>query len=217
MPDDFLFVDREEAALLLSKRLTGYRGSDAVVFAVPRGGVPIGAVVARELDLPLEVVLVKKLGHPVNPEFAIGSVSLRNVRIERISPDISREFIRQETERLQQELKRRHQLFTSGRKLIPVKNRRIILVDDGIATGSTLLAAAADLRESGASEIVVAVPVAPPGAAGMFRKICDDYIVLYEPRDFGGVGQFYADFRQVTDEEVVDTLKSYWNRAKVPS
>jgi predicted phosphoribosyltransferase len=214
MPDDFLFADRKDAALLLSKRLEKYRGSDALVLAVPRGGVPVGAIVAQQLGLPLDVMLVKKLGHPANPEYAIGSVSLLSVRIDRPSADVSEEYIRQESSRIRQELERRRRLFSGDEALHPVKDRTVILVDDGIATGSTLLAAVADLREGGVNKLIVAVPVAPPGASHIFKQVCDEYIVLHEPRSFSGVGQFYAEFGQVTDEEVATLLNSFRNTAQ---
>lgn len=210
MPDDFLFADREEAALLLSKRLVKYKGGDAIVLAVPRGGVPLGAVIARQLDLPLDVVLVKKLGHPRNPEYAIGSVSLRAVRIDRPSIDVTDDYVQKESYRIRQELERRKRVFMGGDKATyPIENKTVILVDDGIATGSTLLAAIGDVREAGAARIVVAVPVAPPSASEVCRNASDEYIVLHEPIDFNGVGQFYADFGQVSDEEVASILDQY--------
>jgi predicted phosphoribosyltransferase len=214
MPDDFLFADRKDAAIQLSKALIAYRGSNTLVMAVPRGGVPVGAVVARRLDLPLEIIMVKKLGHPANPEFAIGSVSLRGVRIDRASTDVSEDYIRQETGRIRKELERRQTLFCGSDTLYPVTDKTVILVDDGIATGSTLLAAIDDLREAGAARIVVAVPVAPPAAANVFQAACDEYIVLHEPRDFSGVGQFYANFGQVSDEEAASILKAFRNQAE---
>lgn len=214
MPDDFLFADREDAAIQLSNELIAYRGSKAIVMAVPRGGVPVGAVVARRLELPLEVILVKKLGHPANPEYAIGSVSLRGVRIDRSSADVSEEYIRKETIRIRKELEHRQTLFCGTQTLIPIAGKTVILVDDGIATGSTLLAAIDDLREAGAGRIVVAVPVAPPAAARIFQAACDEYIVLHEPRNFSGVGQFYGDFGQVSDEEVASILQAFRSRAE---
>lgn len=207
MAGDVLFKNREDAAEQLTSALRKYYNKEAIVMAVPRGGVPVGAVIASKLHLPLNIILVKKIGHPMNPEYAIGSVSLNNVALNRNAEQIPHTYIDAEVAGIQKELKRRQVLFTGSDSAPSVNNKTIILTDDGIATGSTLLAAIRDLRSAGAGKIIVAVPVAPPSAVATFSKECDEFICLHTPPDFSGVGQFYEDFSQVTDEEAADILQ----------
>ena len=201
------FANREEAAHKLASALKHHEKSGAVVLAVPRGGVPVGAIVARVLQLPLDIILAKKIGHPSNSEYAIGAVTLHGIHYERNVEDVDESYIREETQRLQKELARRQDLFTGGKAPVEVKGRTVILVDDGIATGSTLIAAIMGLRQSGAGRIVVAVPVAPIQAGATFRKLADEYVCLHESSSFSGVGQFYDDFSEVSDSEVSELLR----------
>lgn len=200
------FANRAEAGLLLADRLKAYKNSDSIVVAIPRGGVPVGHIVAQELGLPLDVFLVKKIGHPENPEYAIGSVTLDRYSIDRDEPGVDDAYLQEEVQRIRKELQRRYLLFTGKHAPSDFNSKSVILVDDGIATGSTLLAAVKSVRESGASKIIIAVPVAPVQAAHHFKPLCDEYICLSEPYGFSGVGQFYEDFRQVSDEQVVALL-----------
>ena len=202
------FSDRNDAAHRLAEALESYRGSSALVLAVPRGGVPVGAVVAAELGLKLDIILAKKIGHPSNSEYAIGAVTLQGIQYERDLEEVDPHYIAAETERLRKELERRQALFTGGRPPAVVKEKTVILVDDGIATGSTLIAAIMGLRKSDVAKIVVAVPVAPVQARHTFEELADEYICLHESASFSGVGQFYDDFSEVTDEDVAGYLKN---------
>ncbi|MBL7922938.1 MAG: phosphoribosyltransferase [Bacteroidia bacterium] len=197
-----MFTDRIDAAQQLSKKLAAYRGCHGLVMAVPRGGVPIGAVVARELQLPLDIVLAKKIGHPMNKEYAIASVTPDGLVYNRQLSDVDPAYLREEGNRIIAELQRRYALYTGGAASAAVEGRIVLLVDDGIATGSTLIAAIRGLRLRKPAKIVLAVPVAPPAAAALFRDLADEYICLLEPAAFGGVGEFYEDFGEVSDEEV---------------
>jgi predicted phosphoribosyltransferase len=206
-----MFQDREAAAFHLAAELDHYKGRrDAVVLCVPRGGLPIGAVLARELGLALDVVLIKKIGHPGNPEFAIGAVSLTGetidaeaVRRAMIAPgDLAAEI-----SRIRQGLLRKYRMYHGAAQPASLAGKTVILTDDGAATGETLMAAIELLRREGAGRIVVAIPVAPPETAAALRRLADEVVCLETPADFMAIGQYYADFSQVSDEEAVAILR----------
>ena len=209
-----MFKDREEAAFQLAAKLKKYKNADGVVLAVPRGGVPIGYIIARQLGLPLEIVLSKKIGHPYNPEFAIGSVHLNGVILDNTASDISEKYINDEVERIQNSLKDKFKLFMGNRKPVDLENKTVIIVDDGIATGNTILATVEAILKNNPKEIIIAVPVAPPKTVKMLSNHVNEIICLQIPENFHGVGQFYNNFTQVRDEEVIELLKKA-NREKV--
>ncbi|MDX5418949.1 MAG: phosphoribosyltransferase [Hymenobacteraceae bacterium] len=199
--------NREEAAELLADRLEIYKGRKGVVLAIPRGGVPVGAPIAKRLGMPLEVTVSKKIGHPSNPEYAIGAVSLEDVEVdERI--DVPHEYIEAETERLRQSLRKKYQLFMGNRKPVELEDRIVIIVDDGIATGKTLLSTVNMVKKRHPQKIIVAVPVAPRSAIEQFEAIVDEVVCLLVPPFFQAVGQFYLEFTQTSDEEVIELLRN---------
>ncbi|OFY85195.1 MAG: phosphoribosyltransferase [Bacteroidetes bacterium RIFCSPLOWO2_12_FULL_35_15] len=201
-----MFENRLDAASKLAEKLSRYKNTDAVVLAIPRGGVTIGKKIADELNIPLEIILSKKIGHPRNPEFAIGSVSELGMVVNDDLMNISTDYIQNEAARLQLQLKERYKLFMGDRKPSDLKNKIVILVDDGIATGNTILATINMIKKKFPKKLVVAVPVAPPDTARKINKEVDELICLLTPGDFYAVGQFYEDFSQVTDEEVIKML-----------
>ena len=203
---DHLFTDRADAGRILAQQLTGWRGADAVVCGIPRGGVVVAAEVARALALPLDVAVVRKLGAISNEEFAVGAIA-DGVRVVR--PDAVRlagmgaeqlDFV-EDMERV--ELRRRLVLFAAGQE--ELDGCTAIVVDDGIATGSTAIAACRTVRTRGADRVVLATRVAPGGwrRAG---DVADEYVCAFPVVDFWAVGQFYRDFTQTTDAEVVALL-----------
>jgi len=202
-----LFKDRHDAALQLIPALEKYRNTPGVIFAVPRGGVPIGYYIARHYDLPLELLLIKKIGHPMNKEVAIGAVSMEDFEVDgryALPPGYVEKEVREISSALHQRYKR---FMGEYHKPVDVTGKTVIIVDDGVATGNTVLAAIRVMRKKNAGKIVVAVPVASPDSADRIRKQADELICLYTPDDFMGVGQFYSDFAQVSDEEVEQLLK----------
>lgn len=199
------FKDRYDAARQLSKKLEKYRGRDGIVMAIPRGGVPIGYVIAKHLDFDLDLLMTKKLGHPNNPEFAIGAVGLEDAIIEE-REGIPQEYIDKETARIHRQLKERYKHFMGERKPADIRGKIVIVVDDGVATGRTILATLKMLRSRQPQKLVVAVPVASEQAAERISKEVDEFICLYTPFPFYGVGRFYTDFTQTTDEEVKTLL-----------
>jgi len=200
------FINRFDAAMQLSKKLEKYRGLNGVILAVPRGGVPIGYYLARYLDFQLDLLMTKKLGHPLNEEFAIGAVGLEDSIIEE-TENVPPEYIKEKTEEIHQQLKKRYKDFMGEKKPLDLKDKIVIVVDDGIATGRTILAIIKMLRSKHPQKLVVAVPVASPQAAERIRKEVDEFICLYTPIPFFGVGRFYKDFSQTSDEEVIEFLK----------
>jgi putative phosphoribosyl transferase len=201
------FRDRSDAGRQLARRLVGYAGRrDVVVLALPRGGVTVGAEVARALGVALDVLVVRKLGVPGHEEFAMGAIASGGVRI--ISDDIVAALGVSEREMAlvaaaeEQELARQERLFRGSRDFPDVRGRTIILVDDGLATGATMRAATSALRSQAPAWLVVAVPVAPRETCAALSAEVDQVICLATPEPFHSVGSWYEDFHQATDEEV---------------
>lgn len=197
-----MFLDRLEAGLFLASKLKKYKDDPGVVLAVPRGGVPVAYVVAKELGFPLEVILTKKIGHPRNEEYAIGAASLTDYFIIP-HVNVPEEYIIQEVERVRVRLKEMYQKFMGDSVPADLKGKTVIVVDDGIATGNTMLGTISVLRKSEPGKIVVAVPVASKSAVQKLSKEVDEVIAVMIPHEFYGVGQFYQDFKQVSDESVI--------------
>jgi putative phosphoribosyl transferase len=205
-----LFMDRRDAGRVLGEALTRFRDEEPLVIALPRGGVPVGFEVARALAAPLDILLVRKLGAPFNPEYGIGAIAEGGVRFVR-RDDV--ELIGMSDEDLEAivatesaELERRQRLYRGEREPIPVAGRTVILVDDGIATGGTAVAAGRALKVRGAARVILAVPVAPPETEQRLGGDFDQIVCLEEPEGFFGIGQFYVDFGQVGDDEVIALL-----------
>jgi putative phosphoribosyl transferase len=182
------------------------------VIALPRGGVPVGVEVAKALGAPFDILLVRKIGAPFNPEYGIGAIAeggVRFVRTEDVEligiPDEELEAV---VERESSELERRQRLYRGEREPLPVEGRTVILVDDGIATGGTAVAAGQALKARGAGRVILAVPVAPPGTEERLAGAFDELVCLEQPEGFFGIGQFYIDFGQVGDEEVIEVLEA---------
>lgn len=205
-----LFHDRTDAGRQLAERLTRYAGRDDVlVLALPRGGVPVGYEVAEALGAPLDVFVVRKLGVPGHEELAMGAVASGGVRVlnepvvDRLG--ISAEALDRATARELRELERRERAYRGTRPPLDVRGKVVILVDDGLATGSTMRAAVAALRRLNPARVVVAVPVGARETCSDFEE-ADETICAHEPEPFYGVGMWYGDFSQTTDEEVQDLL-----------
>lgn len=197
----FMFQNRIEAGLLLAAKLRKYKNDPGIVLAVPRGGVPVAYAVAKELGFPIEVILTKKIGHPVNKEYAIGAASLTDYFIIP-HENISEEYMQQEVERIRARLKEMYKIFMDDREPENLKGKTVIVIDDGIATGNTLMGTVNVLRKSKPGKIVIAVPVASKSAVNKLSGEVDKVIALLIPEEFYGVGAFYEDFEQVSDEEV---------------
>lgn len=197
-----MFRNRIEAGLLLAAKLKKYKNAKGIVLAVPRGGVPVAYIVARELDLPIEVVLTKKIGHPINKEYAIGAASLTDYFIVP-HENVSEEYIQKELKQVRSRLKEMQQTFMGDKQPESLKGKTIIVIDDGIATGNTLMGTINVLRKSDPAKIVIAVPVASRNAVQKLSKEVDEVVSVIIPEEFHGVGAFYEDFEQVSDEEVM--------------
>lgn len=205
----FEFVDRTDAGRRLGQRLASFRGRDVVVLALPRGGVPVAFEVAKALDAPLDVIVVRKLGVPFQPEVAMGAIGEDGVRVldarvlslARVTEEDLRTVERKERGLLERRLAR----YRQGRERLALDGRTAIIVDDGIATGSTARAACQVARHLGAARVVLAVPVAPARTVASFKE-ADDVVCLASPRDFQAVGYYYHDFSPTEDDEVVRLL-----------
>jgi predicted phosphoribosyltransferase len=201
------FRDRTEAGRSLAEQLRVYeRHPDAIVLALPRGGVPVAYEVATTLALPLDIFVVRKLGVPGYRELAMGAIASGGIRV--LNEDVLRALpdatamVAEVTTQETQELERRERDYRGDRLPPEVSGRIVILIDDGLATGATMLAAIAALRKKSPAKIVVAVPVCPPETLQEVERLADETVALFAPDWFRGVGQFYEDFGQITDEEV---------------
>lgn len=214
-----MFHDREDAAHKLAAKLQGRELHDPLVLAIPRGGVFTGAVLARELGADLDVVLSRKLRAPGQPELAIGAISedgrvyLNHQAQEFL--DLLEEYLAEERLYQSNEIARRKKLFRAVRPQAPIASRSVIVTDDGIATGSTMIAALQTIKTQKPREIIVAVPVASPNRLVEVHRWCDEVICLIASEEFWAIGQFYEDFSQVEDEEVIELLREFVPAARL--
>ena len=207
-----IFRDREEAGRLLGASLAGYAGEGTLVMGLPRGGVPVASEVARMLDAPLDVFVVRKLGVPFQPELAMGAIAsggvlVRNERVLAMVPD-AEQALERARRREQQVLEERERRYRGQRPARDPAGRTVIVVDDGVATGSTMKAAIRALKAAGARRVVAAVPVAPPDTVEELAALADDIVCLQAPPGFSAVGQWYEDFSQTSDDEVERLLRA---------
>lgn len=206
------FANRRDAGQRLAAELLRYKDLRPVVLALPRGGVPVGFEVAMKLQASLDVVLVRKIGHPAMPELAVGAIA-DGEKLEKVIDEaavaelgVSRAYLDQEIDRQRREIEHRRQLYFKGRPPIDIRNCTALVVDDGIATGATMRAALRAVRGRAPAKLVLAVPVAPASALEALRPETDEIVCLSSPEEFGAVGAFYADFRPVEDDVVVHLL-----------
>ena len=209
------FKDRVEAGRRLALALRKFRGQEITVLALPRGGVPVAAEVAAALHAPLDLVLVRKIGVPMQPELAMGAVVdgadphvVRNEDVIRLS-DVSEGEFATIRDRELLEIERRRRTYLKDRDRADIAGRVVIVVDDGIATGATIRAALQSVRPRGPKRLVLAVPVAPTDTLGELREEADEIVCLEEYESFGAIGSYYRDFRQVDDQEVADILARF--------
>ena len=201
-----IFVNRAEAGTILAAKLRKYREENAVVMAIPRGGVPVAFEIAKSLGLPMDLALIKKIGHPNNKEYAIGATSLTDYFIVPFEK-VSQEYVTAEVQKIRKRLNEMHSKFMGSKPVRDLQGKTVIVVDDGVATGNTLMATLQVLRKGNPFKIVVAVPVASTNAVRKLKPEADELICISEPEEFYGVGAFYKDFDQVTDEEVMDYFR----------
>lgn len=205
-----LFANRRDAGLRLAQALAEYRGVNPLVLAIPRGAVPMGKTLAEALDGELDVVLVRKLTSPYSSEFALGAIDESGwayIADYAASAGGTPDYLEREKQRQLETLRERRAQYTPLRPPIDPAGRITIVVDDGLATGSTMIAALHATRAKHPAKLICAVPVSPPDTLEKIRPLCDELVCLYAPEGFRAVGQFYQDFDQVTDDEVMAILK----------
>jgi predicted phosphoribosyltransferase len=202
-----------EAGSILAGRLKKFYDKNGLVLAVPRGGIPIAYQVAKELGFPLDIILTKKIGHPFNKEYAIGAVSLTDHFIVP-HEQVSEKYIKEEIKKIRKRLLEMQFLFMGDSKPEPIRGKTVVIVDDGIATGNTLLSTVQMLRKSEPGKIIVAAPVASESAVEKLSAVADEVVVVLIPTEFFGVGAFYEDFHQVSDEEVMYYLDRFKKEIK---
>jgi predicted phosphoribosyltransferase len=206
-----LYHDRQEAGRKLATLLLEYRDKpDVLLLALPRGGLPVASAVAQELHVPLDVLVVRKLGLPWQPELAAGAIAsggiiVRNPQVAALFRDFDK-TLEEVAARERRELERRENIYRAGRPALDVRNRTVILIDDGIATGATMEAAVRAMRAVPARSVVVAVPVAPPDTVAMLSRCADRVVCPQQPEPFVAVGRWYEEFPQLSDEEVIAIL-----------
>ena len=202
-----MFGNRIEAGKLLAKKLEKFKNTNTIILGIPRGGIPVAYSVAKELSLPLEVILTKKIGHPLNKEYAIGATSLKDYIITP-HEDVTDEYIQIEIAAVRSNLKEMQYKYTGNGAPLQLKGKTVVVIDDGIATGNTILETILIIKKSCPLKIIVAVPVASRSSIKKLSKEATKIIVLESPEEFYGVGSFYESFDQVTDEEVIEFLKN---------
>lgn len=213
------FIDREDAGRQIAQRLSSYTDTDAVIYALPRGGVVTAIEIARALHTPLDLIIPRKIGYPDNPEYAIGAVA-EDGHLTANSAGIAavdEQWLRAEIGRQRVEAKRRREMYLAGARPIDVANKIAIIVDDGIATGLTMKCAIAELKHRNPKKIVVAVPVATPDSLAEIGTLVDEIICLSTPESLGAISEFYDSFPQVEDGEVIKLMQSLHSSNKLTS
>lgn len=207
-----IFKDRANAASLLAETLKAYKDiKNGIVIGLPRGGVVTASIIAKALNLPLDVICPRKIRAPFNPEFALGAVTTNDIGylneelIEGLL--VSDEYLKNEIEERQKEAKLRLKAYRKNKPPLDLKNKTVILVDDGLATGATMMAAISEVKKSKAAKVVVAIPVAHPNSLNLIGNKVDDLVCLYSTPAFYAVGQFYENFDQTEDSEVIKLLE----------
>jgi len=221
--EELMFTNRKEAGVKLAEALAKYKSESPVVLAVPRGGVPVGYEVAHALDAPLDIIVARKLGAPGEPELGLGAVvdgdhpeTVLNQNVV-AALGVSEQYLRAEIESQLREIRRRQKTYRKGRPAVEVTGRTVIIIDDGIATGGSIRAALRGVRRLRPKKVVLAVPVAPPETIEALRPEADDVVCLGTPADFVAIGEFYQDFSQTEDEEVIRLLEAAAHRGKLPN
>lgn len=210
------FSSREDAGQKLSKKLVEYKNKDTVVYALPRGGVVVAYQIASELKKPLDIIGVRKIGHPQEPEFAIAAVTESGLMLENeeLTKTIDQDWYEKFTRKMQKEARQQRERY-SGEKMISPKSKNAIIVDDGIATGLTVLAAIEEIKEKKPEKLIVAVPVLPPNVAETIKKEVDGLVAVEIPEFFlGAISAYYQSFPQISDDEVFSLLKKARNESK---
>jgi len=205
------FKDRIDAGIQLAKKLMLYKDQENVlILAIPRGGLPLGAIIANTLNVPLDVALSKKIGHPYNREYAIGAVSLEHVILSN-AVGVTKGYIEEETKRIRKKLKKLYDQYYKNSSPLNVEHKIVIIVDDGIATGNTTQATAELVATQGAKEVIVAIPVAQKSSLDNLQTLTyiDEVICLQTPLNFQAVSQFYKEFPQVSDDEASKILDEF--------
>ena len=207
-----MFKDRIDAGTQLADKLQRFKNQDVVILAIPKGGLPIGAIVAPSLNAPLDVALSKKIGHPYNKEYAIGAVGLKDT-ILTDAMGVTKGYIKEETQRIRQKLTRLHNQYYRNRTPQKLQAKTIIIIDDGIATGNTILVTVALVHRQNPKKIVVAVPVAPDSAIHTLHDspLIDEIVCLHSSDDFQAVEEYYENFPQVSEQEALLLMESLGN------
>ncbi|MEM3382720.1 MAG: phosphoribosyltransferase [Nitrososphaerales archaeon] len=208
-----MFKNRLEAGKILAEALSEYKNKDTIVLAIPRGGVVVAYEVAKALNAPLDLIIPRKIGAPDQPELAIGAVTEDGTTI--LNQDIIQnlkvpeEYIKAEVKRQLEEIERRIKKYLGDKPRIPIRGKIVILIDDGVATGATIKAAIASIRKREPALIVLAIPVGPKDTIRELRKYTDKVVCLMMPEPFFAIGQFYENFDQISDEEVIQILNKF--------
>ena len=203
-----MFNDRADAGRQLAEKLRKYSGANSILLAIPRGGVTVAYEISKELKIPVDVIIVRKVGHPYNPEYALGAVGVDGSFIHTAhGQGVSQEYIDSMVREKQSEAKERYLELRGDKPPIDLKDKIAILVDDGVATGSTMLMAVMLVKEKNPKKIVIAVPVATPDTIKQLEKVADEVINLLAPYGFMAIGQYYRDFSQVSTEEAKRMLE----------
>lgn len=204
-----MFRDRKDAGIQLAQKLSMYANKkDALILAIPRGGVAVAYEAAKRLNLPLDIVVIKKIGFPGNEELALGAAGADSHYInEEIAHDVPQQYVREQIKIKQMEVKKRYELLRGKKPMYNVKNKAVIVIDDGIATGATMQMAVQILKKQSPKEVIIAIPVAPPEAVRRLQEAADNVICVLQPKFLLAIGEFYQDFAQVEDEEAMRLLK----------